>query len=146
VAADVLDLIDRLRRERGLALLLITHDLASAARRADRAIVLYAGRIVEAGTAREIFGSPRHPYTRGLLESLPRLSDNRVRGAPLPAIAGAVPDLSVRPRGMCAFAPRCPARFAPCDAAEPDLIDASFGGPAVRCFLYGGIPAELAAR
>ncbi|MEO8430585.1 MAG: ABC transporter ATP-binding protein [Acidobacteriota bacterium] len=141
VAADVLDLIDRLRRDRGLALIFITHDLASAARRAGRALVLYAGRVVETGPAAAVFSDPQHPYTRALLASLPRLSDAITRGARLSAIPGTVPDLAFRPRGCCAFAPRCPARFEPCDAAEPAFQPA--GGGLARCFLFGGAPPPV---
>lgn len=139
VAAEVLDLIDRLRRERGLAVLLITHDLASAFSRADRALVLYAGRIVEQGPARLVFGAPRHPYTRALVASVPRLSETRRRGALFPAIPGAVPGLADRSRGCCAFAPRCPDRFEPCLTAEPELLPLEPAGSAARCFLFGGI-------
>lgn len=134
VAADVLDLLDHLRRERRLAVLLITHDLASAARRADRALVLYAGRVVESGTARSVFGQPRHPYTRALLACVPRLAEEAAPGARLPAIAGAVPDLAFRPRGVCAFSPRCPDVFERCLRAEPELLPA--GESLARCFLF----------
>ncbi len=134
VAADVLDLLDRLRRERGLSLLLITHDLASAARRADRVLVLYAGRIAEEGPARSVLLEPRHPYTRALLACVPRLSDAASLGRRLPAIPGSVPDLAFRPRGVCAFVPRCPDRFAPCDLEEPLLYPA--GSSLARCFLF----------
>ena len=134
VAAEVLDLLDRLRRERGLSLLLITHDLASAARRADRVLVLYAGRVVEEGPARSVLFEPRHPYTRALLACVPRLSDAALPRRRLPAIPGSVPDLAFRPRGVCAFVPRCPDRFAPCDLAEPLLYPA--GSSLARCFLF----------
>ena len=139
VAADVLDLVDRLRRERRLAVLLITHDLAGAARRADRVLVLYAGRVAEEGTASEVLADPRHPYTRALVACVPRLSQAGLRDVRLPAIAGSVPDLAYRPRGICAFAPRCPDRFEPCTEAEPGLYPA--GGGQARCYLwdpYGG--------
>ncbi|MFN2632607.1 MAG: ABC transporter ATP-binding protein [Thermoanaerobaculia bacterium] len=134
VAADVHDLLDRLRRERGLATLLITHDLSSAARRADRAMVLYAGRVAEEGPAQAVFFEPRHPYTRALLACVPRLSDSTSRLSRLPAIPGSVPDLAFRPRRCCAFVPRCPDRFAPCDREEPLLYPA--GTSVARCFLY----------
>ncbi len=145
VAAEVLDLLDRLRRERGLALLLITHDLASAARRADRVLVLYAGRIAEEGPARSVLFEPRHPYTRALLACVPRLSDAALPRRRLPAIPGSVPDLAFRPRGVCAFVPRCPDRFFPCESAEPLLYPA--GSSIARCFLFdpsspGGPGAE----
>ena len=135
VAAQVLELIDRLRLDRGLALLLITHDLGTVATHADRVIVMYAGRVVEEATAADLFRAPRHPYTRGLLASLPRLSA-RARGASrrFDAINGVVPDLASRPAGMCSFAPRCPERFDPCDLEEPALYRA--GESTARCFLY----------
>jgi peptide/nickel transport system ATP-binding protein len=139
VAAQVMELLERLRRERGLTLLLITHDMGLVARHSERALVLYAGRTVEEASTFELFASPRHPYTRGLLGSVPRAGALRGEaGTRFPAIAGAVPDLPDRLAGACAFAPRCPERFAPCDAAEPPLLDS--GGASVRCFLYGGAP------
>jgi peptide/nickel transport system ATP-binding protein len=135
VAAQVLELLDRLRLDRGLALLLITHDLGTVATHADRVIVMYAGRVVEEAAAADLFRAPRHPYTRGLLASLPRLSA-RTRGAArrFDAIPGVVPDLASRPPGMCSFAPRCPERFDPCDLEEPAIYPA--GESTARCFLY----------
>jgi oligopeptide/dipeptide ABC transporter ATP-binding protein len=135
VAAEVLDLLDRLRAERGLALLLISHDLGVVARHAARLLVLYAGRVAEEARTLDFFREPRHPYSRGLLASVPRLT-TAAGGDPrrFHAIAGAVPDLASRAAGCCAFAPRCPDRFEPCDRREPDLYPA---GPGVaRCFLY----------
>ena len=135
VAAQVLELLDRLRADRGLALLFITHDLGTVATHADCAIVMYAGRVVEQATASDLFQAPRHPYTRGLLASLPRLSA-RGKGAArrFDAIPGVVPDLHSRPAGVCSFAPRCPERFDPCDLSEPALYPAGEG--MARCFLY----------
>ena len=130
--AEVLDLLVSMREAFGLSLLLITHDLGIVARVADRAAVMYAGRIVETGPAREVLASPRHPYTRGLLASLP----GSAPGARLQAIPGAVPDLAALPPG-CAFAPRCPDRFAACEASRPDAFTVS-PGHAARCFLHGG--------
>jgi peptide/nickel transport system ATP-binding protein len=132
VAAQVLELLDSLRRERGLALLLISHDLGVVAQHAGRVIVMYAGRVAEEAGALELFRAPRHPYTRGLLASRPRLFDGRAGG--VPAIAGSVPDLASRRRGRCAFAPRCPERFEPCDVREPALYATDTG--LARCFLY----------
>ena len=138
VAADVLDLLDRLRRDRRLALILVTHDLATAARRADRALVLYAGRVVEEGPAAAVLAEPAHPYTRALVACMPRLSQAGERGRRLPAIPGAVPPLEERlPRGeSCAFAPRCPARFAPCDRREPELLPSGPPPRLSRCHLF----------
>jgi peptide/nickel transport system ATP-binding protein len=136
VSAEVLELLDRLRRDRGLSLLLITHDLGSVARHSDRTLVLYAGKVAEEAATTDLFRSPRHPYTRGLLECISRIgisgpaATRRFR-----AIPGTVPDLAYRPAGLCSFAPRCPDRFAPCDTSEPALY--ASGSGAARCFLYG---------
>lgn len=135
VSAQVLELFDRLRATRGLALLLITHDLGSVAAHSDRAIVMYAGRVVEEASTAELFRTPRHPYTRGLLASVAGVSAPAAGGRRFAAIAGAVPDLATRPRGLCSFAPRCPDRFEPCDDREPALYRA--GESQARCFLYG---------
>jgi peptide/nickel transport system ATP-binding protein len=132
IQADILDLLAAMRREFGLSLLLITHDLGIVARVADRVAVMYAGRIVETGPARDVLASPGHPYTRGLLASLPG-SLPRTR---LEAIPGAVPDLAMLPAG-CAFAPRCPDRLDACGLSRPDAYALSPGREA-RCFLHGG--------
>lgn len=134
IAAEVLDLLDGLRRGRGLSLILITHDMGIVAQHTDRAIVLYAGKVAENASTAELFRSPRHPYSRGLLRSVPRLSEAGAPGRRFDAIPGALPDLSVRSAGICAFAPRCPERFEPCTRREPDLYVA--GGSLARCFLY----------
>lgn len=141
VAAQVLELLDRLRRDRGLSLVLITHDMGIVAQRTDRTIVMYAGRVAEEVPTRELFRTPRHPYARGLLRSLPRLRESGPPGRRFEAIPGVVPDLSERRAGACAFAPRCPERFALCDRRAPDLYPA--GGSLARCFLYA--PEILAA-
>ena len=132
VQAEILDLLVAMRQESGLSLLLITHDLGIVARVADRVAVMYAGRIVETGPARGVLAAPGHPYTRGLLASLP----GSIPGRRLEAIPGAVPDLAALPPG-CAFAPRCPARFAACDASRPGDFTVSRAHSA-RCFLIGG--------
>ena len=134
VAGEVLALLDRLRRERGLALLLVSHDLRLVARETDRTLVLYAGRVVEEAPTAELFESPRHPYTRGLLACVPRLGGTGVGARRFAAIPGAVPDLFERTAAGCAFAPRCAERFDPCELEPPDLF--SSGGARVRCFLY----------
>jgi peptide/nickel transport system ATP-binding protein len=124
VQAQILDLLKELTRETGSSLLLITHDLGVVARYADRVAVMYAGRIVETAAARELYKRPRHPYTVGLMASVPRLdSDARVRLVP---IEGQPPDLAALPPG-CAFSPRC--RFAadPCRLAPPPLVDVGDG-------------------
>lgn len=137
VAADVLDLLDSLRRDRGLTVLLITHDLGAVARHCDRVLVLYAGRIVEDAQTAALFASPCHPYTRGLLRSVPRIASAlREHGRRYDVIPGSVADLSGRTASRCAFAPRCPDRFAPCDESLPELY--LTGSGRARCFLYGG--------
>jgi oligopeptide/dipeptide ABC transporter ATP-binding protein len=135
VGARVLELIDGLRSRRGLGVLLISHDLGIVARHSDRVVVLYAGRVVEEAATPDLLRAPCHPYTRGLLASVPRISSaGRKTGQRYDAIPGALPDLSVRPRGACDFAPRCAERFDPCDRRVPDLYAA--GGGRARCFLY----------
>lgn len=105
VQRQVLDLMLELRREKGTAILLITHDLGVVAETADRVLVMYAGQVVETGTVYEIFDAPRHPYTRALLASIPRLDTERSQR--LVGISGQPPDLFSRPVG-CPFQPRCP--------------------------------------
>jgi len=114
VQAEILDLLRDLRREFGLALLLITHDLGVVAEMADRVAVMYGGRIVEHGPVAEVFGAAGHPYTQGLLACLPSLNTSER----LHAIPGTVPSLGAFPPG-CGFATRCGERFAPCDNAPP---------------------------
>jgi oligopeptide/dipeptide ABC transporter ATP-binding protein len=130
IQAEILDLLQEMKRRFDLALLLITHDLGVVAGHADRVAVMYAGRIVEEGPMRQVFRSPAHPYTRGLLASIP----GGTPGRRLQAIDGTVPNLSNLPHG-CAFEPRCPNRFERCPTAPPPLYDA---GPnqAARCYLH----------
>jgi peptide/nickel transport system ATP-binding protein/oligopeptide transport system ATP-binding protein len=111
VQAQILALLERLNRERGLATILITHDLGVVAEVADRVLVMYAGRVVEQGTLDEIFYDPQHPYTWGLLGSLTRM--DRDRSQRLPQISGAPPSLLDLPQG-CSFRPRCPHEFGRC--------------------------------
>jgi oligopeptide/dipeptide ABC transporter ATP-binding protein len=115
VQKQILDLLDRLRRELQLGLLFITHDLGVVAQVADRVAVMYAGRIVEEGPAQEVLRAPRHPYTQGLLAASPTLERGKLR--PIP---GTVPQLTALPPG-CAFEPRCALRVAGCVCAVPDL-------------------------
>jgi oligopeptide/dipeptide ABC transporter ATP-binding protein len=133
IQAQILHLLQDLNRERGLATILITHDLGVVAEVADRVLVMYAGRVVEEGVLDEIFYDPQHPYTWGLLGSLPRL--DRPRPRRLPLIAGAPPSLLDLPQG-CAFRPRCPHEFARCTQLPPleaRLEDAP--GHCDRCWL-----------
>ena len=140
VARAILDLIDRLRAERGLAVLLVTHDLGVVARHSDRILVVYAGRIVEEAATPALFRDPRHPYTRGLLRSAPRLAGagERRSGARFETIPGSLADLGARTPGGCAFAPRCSEVFAPCTVREPESYDTPSGR--ARCFLYAPAP------
>jgi peptide/nickel transport system ATP-binding protein len=126
IQAQILRLLESLNRERGLATILITHDLGVVAEVADRVLVMYAGRVVEEGTLDEIFYDPQHPYTWGLMGSLTRL--DRPRPHRLPQIAGSPPSLLDLPEG-CPFRPRCPHEFSKCpqlpglDARLPDAPD-----------------------
>ncbi len=115
VQAQILDILHHLRTSRGLAVLLITHDLGIVADHADRVAVMYAGRIVEQASTRALFESPRHPYTRGLLDSIPRLAGPRRKLQPIP---GTVPDPARWPTG-CRFHPRCPHVMDRCRVDDP---------------------------
>jgi oligopeptide/dipeptide ABC transporter ATP-binding protein len=118
VQAEILELLDRLRSTRGMAVLLITHDLGIVAGRADRVMVMYAGRIVEHGKTLSLFTTPMHPYTRGLFASVPRID---AEGDRLQPIAGVVPSPENWPPG-CRFHPRCPLRIGRCEAEAPLLL------------------------
>ena len=118
VQAQILDLLADLQRERHMAVILVTHDLGVVASRADEIIVMYAGRIVERAPTRTLFHDTKMPYTRALMDSIPRLADPS--GARLDAIAGRPPDLINPPKG-CRFAPRCPYAQDKCRESEPPL-------------------------
>jgi len=128
VQKEILELLQRLRRDLGLGLLFITHDLGVVAQVADRVAVLYAGRVVEEGPASEVLGAPKHPYTQGLLAASPSLERGKLK--PIP---GSVPQLTALPPG-CAFEPRCDFRRSDCVAAVPELRLASKEHSA-RCVL-----------
>jgi oligopeptide/dipeptide ABC transporter ATP-binding protein len=130
VQAEILDLLRDLRRQFRLSLLLITHDLGVIAEMADRVAVMYGGRIVEQAPVAALFASPAHPYTRGLLASIP----GGGRGEILKAIPGTVPALGGLGTG-CAFAPRCGDRMDICVSHPPDVTELSAGHD-VRCFVY----------
>ena len=119
VQAQVMDLLARLQQETGMGLILITHDLAVVAEVADRIAVMYGGRIVETGGVETVFESPAHPYTQGLLASIPHLE---TRTGKLDPIRGAPPTLSSLPEG-CTFAPRCPFAHDDCRTTFPPLLD-----------------------
>jgi peptide/nickel transport system ATP-binding protein len=130
IQAEILDLLREMKTALDLSLLLITHDLGVIAETADRVAVMYAGRIVESGPVRDIFRNPAHPYTRGLLASMPGAN----RGRRLLAIEGVVPLLGDLPPG-CAFNPRCPDRFSRCTTAPPP--DYRVGeGQLAKCYLH----------
>jgi oligopeptide/dipeptide ABC transporter ATP-binding protein len=118
IQAQILELMKSLSRRLGAAIMMITHNLGVVARYADRVNVMYAGKIVERATAREIYANPRHPYTLGLLRSVPRLDEPR--RAKLQPIPGQPPDLSRLPAG-CSFAPRCAYAIDRCRVEEPGL-------------------------
>ena len=120
VQAQVLDLLKNLTRETGAALVLITHDLGVVARYADHVNVMYAGRIVESGSARQIYNSPKHPYTVGLMKSVPQL-DGEAKAALTP-IEGQPPDLADLPVG-CAFQDRCTYAVEQCLRERPELVE-----------------------
>jgi oligopeptide/dipeptide ABC transporter ATP-binding protein len=129
IQAQILDLIDTLRRDAGMAVLLVTHDMGVAAEVADRVVVMYAGRVVEDGDPRKIFTGAHHPYTVGLLECIPPIAGQRPDV--LPAIPGAVPDPRKLPSG-CAFHPRCPYALDKCSESDPALVP--FGSGRVACW------------
>ncbi len=125
IQAQILELLAKLQSERGMGILFVTHNLGVVAEIADRVAVMYAGRIVETGTVADVFAHPRHPYTKGLLRSVPRLGEATAlkrAGTPLPTVGGSVPSLTNLPTG-CAFAPRCPYAIPACTTAVPSLAD-----------------------
>ena len=132
IQSQILALLDQLKREMGTSLILITHDLGVVAQMAERVIVMYAGKVVEEAPAEVMFDTPRHPYTQGLLASLPRLGTDPA--TPLPIIPGQVPSLYDLPRG-CRFQDRCPDVRPVCRQEEPALLTPSPGGT-VRCWNY----------
>ena len=131
IQLQYLNLLKDLQRQTGVALIFVTHDLGIVAKMCDRVAVMYAGKIVEQGTVREIYNHPRHPYTEGLLKSVPHIGDK----ATLYTIPGQPPDLANLPPG-CAFAPRCPYAMARCRTEEPaEFVFAD--GHTSRCWLSG---------
>jgi oligopeptide/dipeptide ABC transporter ATP-binding protein len=132
IQAQILDLLRGLQERLGLGLLLITHDFGVVAQMADDVAVMYSGRIVEYAPAKALFASPKHPYTRGLLDSLA----GSAPGSRLRAIEGTAPPLASRPPG-CAFAARCPSRFEPCAKTAPGDTHIPPDGHIVKCHLHG---------
>jgi peptide/nickel transport system ATP-binding protein len=143
VQAQILDLLRRLQRQLHMAVLMITHDLGVIAGMADEVAVMYCGFIVEHAPTRQLFHDPKHPYTRGLLQSVSRLgTGNQHR---LQAIAGTVPSPLSRPVG-CPFHPRCPERIAGvCDAGDPPALTQLSVHRSVACHLYPAGPAAAPA-
>jgi oligopeptide/dipeptide ABC transporter ATP-binding protein len=136
--AEVLALLKELKERLGLALFFITHNPLLLAGLADRVLIMYAGRIVEEGTLAQILSRPRHPYTEGLLRSIPPLPGTyaHARKSRLPSIAGVLPDLA-RVAKACPFEPRCPERIDRCATRDPEEVQLEEGGR-VRCLRYGG--------
>ena len=145
IQAQILELLDGLRVSRKLAVLLITHDLGVVAEVADRVCVMYTGKIVEESRVEELFADPKHPYTRGLLRSVPKLSEaGSAKTERLKTIDGTVPSPTDLPKG-CHFAPRCEDRFDACFAAPVPLIELS-AETRVRCLLFDEAHKFKAAR
>ena len=135
IQAQIIDLMMQLKEDFDAAVMLITHDLAVIAEVAQRIVVMYAGKVVEEGQTTAIFEDPKHPYTRGLLKSIPKLGERSRHGRQrLQEISGIVPSLYELPPG-CSFCPRCPEARSNCEEKVPDLIDLG-GAHRVRCWLY----------
>ena len=123
VQADILDLLAYLQEQYGMAILLISHDIGVVAEVAQRVMVMYTGKIVEVADTEDLFRDPRHPYTKGLLSSVPRLGAGHRE--PLRGIPGAVPDFLDLPSG-CTFHPRCPIGDSSCTSEFPPLVDSGY--------------------
>jgi len=128
IQAQYLDLLKDLQEQTGIAIIFVTHNLGIVARMCERLAVMYAGKIVEAGTVRQLFDAPQHPYTKALLGSMPKLGSKE----PLFAIPGQPPDLATLPSG-CPFHPRCAEALPGCATAEPDNVRVADGWTA-RCW------------
>ncbi|MEX1074640.1 MAG: ABC transporter ATP-binding protein [Burkholderiales bacterium] len=136
IQAQIISLLKRLAREHGTAVMLITHDMGVIAETADRVAVMYAGRLAELGPVREVIHQPRHPYTSGLMGSIPKIGSVK-RHSRLVQIDGAMPRLNAIPAG-CAFNPRCPKRFGRCTAERTEPLPV--GNALVSCWLYADGP------
>jgi peptide/nickel transport system ATP-binding protein len=122
--------IKELQRQLGFAIIFVTHDMSLVSHFSDRLMVMYAGQVAELGATRQVFDSPLHPYSTGLLEAFPSIRGPRI---PLTGIPGSPPDLARLPAG-CRFAPRCPVVLDRCHESQPALY--SVGGIQVRCFRH----------
>ncbi|MNZ32558.1 Oligopeptide transport ATP-binding protein OppD [compost metagenome] len=133
IQAQIVELMKQLQQESGAAILLVTHDLGVVAEMADQVVVMYAGQVVEAADVFSLFRAPQHPYTQGLMDSIPRLDQHKRER--LFAIPGAVPSLKQMPSG-CRFHPRCPLAVERCKKEQPEFILAG-EGHRVRCWMAG---------
>ena len=131
IQAQILALMERLQQELNMAIMLITHDLAVVAEVVSKVYVMYAGKIVESADTKTIFNNPRHPYTLGLINSIPRLDEDKEQ---LRIIKGWVPNPLNMPVG-CRFHPRCDSAFDPCAESEPEMFEVE-PGHWTRCWLY----------
>jgi peptide/nickel transport system ATP-binding protein len=138
IQAQIISLLKRLTKQHGAAVMLVTHDMGVIAEASDRVAVMYAGRIVELGPVLDVIHRPAHPYTVGLMGSIPSMDGSRDR---LLQIDGAMPRLTAIPPG-CAFHPRCPRVMDICRARRPELVHA--GATAAACWLVESAPAEVA--
>jgi len=130
IQAQIIQLLKRLGRDHGTAVMLVTHDMGVIAETADRVAVMYAGRIVEIGPVQDVIHNPKHPYTVGLMGSIPSIGQDLER---LSQIDGSMPRLNAIPKG-CAFNPRCPHAFERCRVERPDLLPA--GATRAACWLH----------
>jgi peptide/nickel transport system ATP-binding protein len=137
IQAQILDLLQEMKARFGMAILLITHAMGVVAETAQRVVVMYAGRVVEEASAEQLFSRPRHPYTAGLIRSIPRIDTAAERKTRLEAIGGVVPSL-VDPAPGCRFAPRCRFAMAVCREATPPLRELG-AGHKVACVLDSGV-------
>lgn len=143
IQAQILELMEEIRKERNTGILMITHDLGVVAEMCTRVAVMYAGRIMEEAPVKELFADPQHPYTQGLIASVPKLGSNTTS---LPSIPGSVPDLSIMPKG-CKFAPRCKFAMDICREEEPRLLDMDETGQRrCRCHLTSEKGQEAAEQ
>ena len=145
IQAQILELMEDIRAKKNTGILMITHDLGVVAEMGSRVVVMYAGRIVEEAPVQELFADPKHPYTQGLIGSVPKLGSGVES---LPSIPGSVPDLSVMPKG-CKFAPRCKYAMDICHQQEPELADINEADqkmqmPSAQQNRKGGVTCERA--
>jgi len=135
IQAQIIGLLKKVCKDRGAAVMLITHDMGVIAETCDRVAVLYAGRVAEIGPVHQVINHPAHPYSAGLMASIPDMAIDRER---LNQIDGAMPRLNAIPKG-CAFNPRCPQVFERCQQERPELVNA--GASRAACWLHQGSAA-----